>query len=229
MSKSQFCPVSKAMEILGERWTILLIRELVLGSTRFNQLQRGLRMMSPSLLTRRLSMLVDEGLVIKRKIPGQKGYEYFPSESCMELLPVIEHLSQWGMRWARGQMDDDDLDLDLLMLHLPRNLNCKKLVGRETVIRFNFDDVHTFPSWWLVVEGEEVDVCVHEPGKEVDVYMNTSLRTMTEIWMGDTSYKQAMADKKLTVVGIPLLTKNIDSWMPVSAFAGIRPALGCKR
>lgn len=224
MSHSQFCPLSKAMEILGERWTLLLVRELVFGSTRFSQLQKGLRMMSPSLLTRRLNFLVGEGLVIKKKIPGQKGYEYFPSDCCRELIPVIEQLSQWGMRWARGQMDENDYDLDLLMLHLPRHIDVKKLVGRETIIRFNFADVDVFPTWWLVVEGEEVDVCVHDPGKEVDVYLNTSLKTLTEIWMGDISYRQAISDQKLKAVGTASLTRNLENWMPVAPYAGIRPA-----
>ncbi|MBZ2169033.1 winged helix-turn-helix transcriptional regulator [Marinobacter sp. F4216] len=224
MSSSQFCPLSKAMEILGERWTLLLVRELVLGSTRFSQLQRGLRMMSPTMLTRRLNTLVEEGLVIKKKIPGQKGYEYFPSECCSELMPVIDHLSQWGMRWARGQMTEEDYDLDLLMLHLPRHIDVHKLVGRETIIRFNFDDVDAFPNWWLVVEGEEVDVCVHDPGKEVDVYLNTSLKTMIEIWMGDTTYRQAISDERFKALGASSLARNVENWMPVGPYAGIRPA-----
>ena len=161
MSYGQFCPIAKALEMLGERWTLLLVRELVMGSTRFNELQKGLRLMSPSLLAKRLKQLESDGLVVKRKIHGQKGYEYFATESCMELLPIIEEMGHWGMRWARGRLTEEDYDLDLLMLYLEKAVQPDKLVGTQTVIRFNFNDVAEFPSWWIVVEGDDKDVCVH--------------------------------------------------------------------
>ena len=224
MSYGQFCPISKAMEVLGERWTLLLVRELVMGATRFSEFQRALRQMSPSLLTKRLKQLEDEGLVVKRKIPGQKGYEYFATESCLELLPIIEQIGHWGMRWARHRLTEEDYDLDLLMLYLERSIQPDKLIGSETVIRFNFRDVEEYPSWWIVVEGESKDVCVHDPGKEVDVYFNTNLKTMCQLWMGEVSYKRAIADGKLQLLGIPALTKNVEAWMSPSLFAGVPPA-----
>ncbi len=220
----QFCPISKAMELLGEKWTLLIVRELLMGGSRFNELQRGLTHISPTLLTKRLVTLEQEGLVVRRKIPGQRGYEYFPTESCKELLPVLEGVGQWGMRWARHKLGDDDFDLELLMLYMERSVNPDKLPGRETVVRFHFVDVQDFDTWWLVVEGEDVDVCVHDPGKEVDVYFNVDLRTMCELWMGDISYRRALAEKKLQVVGPPALTRNISDWITPSIFAGIAPA-----
>ncbi len=220
----QFCPIAKAMEILGEKWTLLIVRELLMGGTRFNELQRGLSNISPSLLTKRLAFLEQEGLVFKRKIPGQRGYEYFPTESCKELLPLMEQVGNWGMRWARNNMSDDDFDLELLMLYMQRCINPEKLPGRETVIRFSFTDVNDYRDWWLVVEGGDVDVCVHDPGREVDVYLNVGLRTMCELWMGDVSYRKAISDGDLQVVGPPALTRNISSWITPSIFAGIEPA-----
>ena len=116
MNYGQFCPVSKAAEVLGEKWTLLIVRELLMGGSRFNTLQRGLSSISPTMLTKRLHELVEHGLVMKKKIPGQKGYEYFLTESGKELYPVLEQLGIWGMRWAREGMPDSDLDVELLML-----------------------------------------------------------------------------------------------------------------
>lgn len=224
MSYNQFCPIAKAMEVLGEKWTLLLVRDLIMGSTRFNEFQRGLSQISPSLLTKRLNSLEENGLIVRKRIPGQRGYEYFPTQSCMELFPVVEQIGIWGMRWAREQMGEDDYDLSLLMLYLERNLQTDKLVGRETVIRFNFTDVEEFPNWWMVVTGDDVDVCVHDPGKEVDVYFTVTLKVMCELFMGDISYKRAQAENKLKLVGIPALTRNVDSWLKPSIFADIPPA-----
>jgi len=220
----QFCPISKAMEILGEKWTLLIVRELLMGGSRFNELQRGLSHISPTLLTKRLNALEQENLVVRRKIPGQKGYEYFPTESCKELMPIMEHIGQWGMRWVRENMGEDDFDLGLLMLYLERSIQPDKLPGRETVLRFNFTDVTDNATWWIVVEEDDVDVCIHDPGKEVDVYFNVELRTMCEVWMGDVSYKAAIADGKLSLVGHTSLTRNVRSWLAPSIFEGIPPA-----
>ncbi|TDG15397.1 transcriptional regulator [Seongchinamella unica] len=220
----QFCPISKAMEILGEKWTLLIVRELLLGGTRFNELQRGLTHISPSLLTKRLASLEAEGLLVKRKIPGQRGYEYFPTESCKELMPLMEQIGNWGMRWARNNMTDDDFDLELLMLYMERSINPAKLPGRETVIRFQFEDVSEFNQWWVVVENDEVDLCVHDPGKEVDVYINVDLRTMCDLWMGMISYRQASREGSLQLLGPPALTRTISEWITPSIFAGIEPA-----
>lgn len=221
---NQFCPISKAMDVLGERWTLLIVRELLFGSTRFNELQKGLSGISPSLLTKRLNLLEQEGLIVKRRIPGQRGYEYFPSEPCEELRGVVEQLGQWGMRWARDQMSEDDFDLELLMLYLERCVQTDKLPGKETVIRFNFTDVNDYPNWWIVVTGDETDVCIHDPGKEVDVHFTCTLRTMCELWTGDRSYKKAQADGSLLLVGLPALTRRVESWLKSSHFAGIPSA-----
>ncbi len=224
MGYGQFCPIAKAMEVLGEKWTLLIIRELIMGARRFNDFQKGLSQISPTLLTKRLNFLEEQGLLVKRKIPGQKGSEYFPSESCRELLPVMEQVGKWGMRWARDQLQEDDFDLELLMTYLQRSVQPDKLIGQKTVIRFYFTDVSEYSYWWIVVEGEEVDICVHDPGHEVDVYFNVELRTMCELWMGDISYKKAIGEKKLQLLGLPALTKNVSDWLKPSGFAGIPPA-----
>ena len=224
MEYGQFCPVAKALEILGERWTILIVREMLMGGKRFNEMQRGLNQISPTILTKRLNDLTDAGIALRKKIPGQRGYEYFLTEMGKELLPVVASIGEWGMRWARGKMDDTDLDLELLMLYLQRSIVADKLPGDETVIRFKFTDISQFSDWWIVTSENDVEVCVRDPGKDVDVDFTTDLRTMIEVWMGDTAYKTAISDGRLILVGQSGLTRNVESWLAPSVFAGIAPA-----
>jgi DNA-binding MarR family transcriptional regulator len=195
-----------------------------MGGSRFNELQRGLSLISPTILSRRLDSLAEHGLVVKKKIPGQRGHEYFPTESCQALLPVIRSLGDWGMVWARSNLTEKDYDVELLMLYLKRSINPEKLPGRETVIRFNFTDIEQYPEWWLVSRGDEIDLCVKDPGKDIDVYFTTSVKTMADIWMGDNSYRRAIREGTLKVVGDKALTHNITDWMKNSIFTDLPAA-----
>jgi len=224
MEYGQFCPIAKASEIIGEKWTLLIIRELLMGARRFNEMQRGLSLISPTILTKRLDSLFDHGLVLKKKIPGQQGYEYFPTESCRELLPIIKSLGDWGMRWARDNLTESDYDVELLMLYLQRSIRSDKLVGDETVIRFKFTDIKDLSNWWLIARDKDVDVCVKDPGKDVDVYFTCPVKTMIDVWMGDLSYRKAVNSNKLKVVGPSALTRNIFTWMDVSIFSDLPSA-----
>lgn len=227
MKYGQFCPIAKTSEMVGDKWTLLIIRELMMGGSRFNELQRGLSSISPTVLTKRLAQMCDDGLILKKKIPGQKGFEYFLTEAGKELGPILESMGIWGMRWARGALgdiDENDLDLELLMLYLERSVIPENLIGRETVIKFKFTDLRSNADWWLIVKGDHVDACLQDPGKDVDLYFTTDLRTMINCWMGDISYKEAIKEKRLTVVGHSTLKKNIQSWLANAAFSGIAPA-----
>lgn len=224
MEYGQFCPISKAVEIIGEKWTVLIIRELLMGGSRFSELQRGLSLISPTILSKRLDTLVEHGLVLKKKIPGQKGYEYFPTESCQDLLPIILSLGDWGMRWARSKVTDDDYDVELLMLYLQRSIRKDKLAGKETVVQFKFTDLKEYPDWWIVIGNDETDVCTNDPGKDVDVYLTSTVKIMTDIWMGDITYKQAKKEGDMKIVGNKTLTGNITSWMANSVYADLPPA-----
>ncbi|HXK56127.1 MAG: helix-turn-helix transcriptional regulator [Gammaproteobacteria bacterium] len=224
MEYGQFCPIAKAMDLLGERWTMLILRELHMGGTRFNELQRGVPLISPTMLTKRLKELADAELIIRKKIPGQRSGEYFLTQAGKETLPLLQSVGEWGMRWARGDLRDSDLDVGLLMLYLQRSVKTEMLPGNESVIKFTFTDLTKFSSWWLLVKGANVDTCLEDPGKEVDIYLTTDLRTMVNCWMGDESYRQVIADKRMTLVGPPALTRNVQSWIADSIFAGIPPA-----
>ena len=224
MEYGQFCPIAKASEILGEKWTILIIRELLMGGTRFNELQRGLSLISPTILTRRLESLIDHGLILKKRIPGQRSFQYLPTESCLELLPVIRSLADWGMCWARSNLREMDYDVELLMLYLKRSIIPKKLTGNETVIHFHFTDIKNLSHWWILVQHDEIDLCVNDPGKEVDVWFTASVKTMVDIWMGDTTYRQSVKNGSLKLVGNKTLTKTVTDWMRNSEYADMPAA-----
>jgi DNA-binding HxlR family transcriptional regulator len=218
MNYNQFCPIAKATEILGERWTILILRELLMGARRFNTLQRGLGDISPALLTSRLKSLEEQGMVIKRRIPGQKGYEYFPTAACEAMLPVLFALGEWGMIWARHTLLDEDFDVELLMLYLERSIDVEKIKGLETIIKFRFSDLADQRDWWIIVNPDRAEVCIKDPGKDVDVYFNCTVRTLSEVWMGDRSYRDAIKSGELKIEGDVYLTRNVSTWLRSSVF-----------
>lgn len=219
MQYGQFCPIAKATEILGEKWTILIVRELIMGATRFNEIQRGLGLISPALLTSRLKSLEEHGLVIKRRISGQKGFEYFPTKACEELMPVLVTMGEWGLCWARHNLSDDDYDAEFLMFYLERSIDPSHLPGNETVIRFEFTDFETQKHWWIVVTENRVDLCIKDPGKDVDIYFSSSVRCLADVWMGERTYKEALKSNDLKIVGPPSLTRNVTDWLTPSIFS----------
>ena len=218
MQYGQFCPIAKATAILGEKWTILIIREILMGARRFSELQRGLGDISPALLTSRLKSLEGQGMVARKKIAGQKGYEYYPTEACEALLPVLLSLGEWGLCWARHTVLDADFDVEFLMFYLERSIDPSKLIGDESVIRFQFTDLVEQKDWWLLVRNDTVDLCLKDPGKDVDVYFTCTVRTMHDVWMGDRTYRDAIKSGDLYVQGDPALTRNIRSWLRPSVF-----------
>lgn len=219
MNYNQFCPIAKAAEILGERWNILILREVLMGGRRFNILQRGLGDISPALLTKRLKQLEEQNMVIRRRIPGQKGYEYFPTEACEALLPVLISLGEWGVIWAKNTVLDQDFDVEFLMLYLERSIDRDKIKGIQTVIKFRFSDLTEQRDWWLVVNPERAEVCLKDPGKDIDVYFNCAVATMSDIWTGERTYRDAIKAGDLKIEGDPSLTRNVSAWLRPSVFA----------
>lgn len=219
---SQFCPVAKTAEVLGEKWTLLIVRELVLGATRFSQIQRAIPRISPTVLNKRLAELQTHGVIMRKRIPEQKGFEYQLTECGRELFPLILQMAQWGMRWARRTMSDDELDVELLMADIQRRVDPGRLPGGRTVLKFNYTDQHKFAEWWVKISDGKVELCLDDPGNEVDVYFTTDLRTMTEVWMGDLPLKQARADGRLKIIGSSTLLRNLHSWFPLHLYAGIQ-------
>ncbi len=215
----QFCPVSMASEILCSRWTTLVVRELLCGSTRFNDLRRGLPKMSPALLSKRLKQLQQAGVVtVSRK--GSGSVEYGLSEAGEELQPLIMGLGQWAQRWMESRLTLKNLDPSLLMWDMRRSLNVKALPERRCTIQFLYVELPpSQKSWWLVVEGGVVDLCNFDPGHELDLLVKSSLRTMTAIWMGLTTIKKEADNGQMQVEGDLSLARSMQSWLGLSAFA----------
>jgi DNA-binding HxlR family transcriptional regulator len=223
-SYNQFCPVAMAAEILGARWTLVLLRELVVGSTRFNDLRRGVPRMSPALLSKRLKDLETAGIVTRSPVVGEPGvFEYQLTEAGRELKPVIEAIGCWGQRWIDIEASLEKLDPNLLMWDMRRNIDPKPMPQCRNTIQVIFTDLpQTRRNWWLVVQpGQEVDLCSVDPGFDVDLYLSTDLRTMTEIWMGHTAIAGAKEQGKLLITGSRQLETDLSSWMCLSPFARV--------
>lgn len=213
----QFCPVAKAAEVVAERWTPLVLRELFCGSTRFNQLRRGLPLMSQSLLSRRLRTLEQAGVITRSKRKETASFEYRLTEAGQELWPVIEQLGVWGKRWLRARIQQGDLDAGLLMWDIHRNLVCDPWPRPRIVVRFQFTGAERGQQrWWLLLERGEVQLCLLDPGFDVDLSVRTSLRTLTEIWLGDLDLSRALAGGALQLDGPRELTRAFPTWLRFS-------------
>jgi len=221
----QFCPIAKACEALGERWTLLLIRELLCGSRRYNDFKRGLPLISPTVLSQRLNALQERGLVERKRSRDQRSWEYHLTLAGRELEPIVMGLGNWGARWVRSQMSRDDLSVELLMWDMRRTINTSALPQGRTVLRFEFTDLKKkYKNWWMIAEDGDIDLCVDDPGYDADVTFVCDLKTMTEIWVGDISLSKAKACGKLHISGLSRLTRSISKWLAFSAFAGIKNA-----
>lgn len=216
----QFCPLAMAAEILCTRWTMVLMRELIAGSTRFNDLRRGVPKMSPTLLSLRLKELELAGIVQRREVKSERGvYEYALTEAGQDLRHLVAAMGTWGQRWIESQLSLKNLDPSLLMWDMRRNLNPEPLPAKRVVIEFIYPDLpSTKRKWWLVVEpGGDVDLCWSDPGFDIDLHITTDLRTMTMIWMGLTTVERER--KVITMIGDRKIANTMQTWLGLSPFA----------
>ncbi len=216
----QFCPLAMAAEVLCTRWTMVLMRELIAGSTRFNDIRRGVPKMSPTLLSQRLKDLEEAGIVERKPIPTERGvFEYTLSEAGRDLRDVVIAMGIWGQKWVESSLSLKNLDPSLLMWDMRRNLNPNPLPKCRTVIQFVYQDLpSTKRDWWLVIEPDgEVDLCWADPGFDIDLYVSTDLRTMTAIWMGVTDV--SAEQEKFEFSGSCEIASTIQTWLGLSPFA----------
>jgi DNA-binding HxlR family transcriptional regulator len=217
----QFCPVAMASEVLTERWTPLVIRELLSGSTRFNDLRRGVPLMSPSLLSKRLKTLERVGVIERSKGQGQV-VEYRVTPAGEELRPIIEQMGAWGQRWARGDVKARHMDASLLMWDIHRNVYVEKLPAPRVVVHFHLRGSSDKKSrFWLVLEQENVDMCLADPGYDVDVFVESHVRTMVDYWMGGIEFADAIRSGDLRVDGPRPLVRALPTWFKRSAMATV--------
>lgn len=220
----QFCPVAMAADILCTRWTVVLLREMVAGSTRFNDLRRGVPRMSPALLSKRLKDLETAGIVTRSPVAGELDlYEYRLSQSGKDLAPIIEAVGVWGQKWIETEASLANLDPNLLMWDMRRNIDPAPMPRRRSTIQVILKDLpEARRKWWLVVEPDkEVDLCSVDPGFDVDLFLSTDLRTMTEIWMGYVTVARAKEQRRLVLTGDRQLEAAVGNWLKLSPFAKI--------
>jgi DNA-binding HxlR family transcriptional regulator len=215
----QFCPVAKALELLDERWTLLVVRELIMGSTRFNELRRGNPRMSPTLLSRRLHQLTRAGVVERRSSPD--GTRYVLTAAGRELEPVVRALGVWGTRWV-PELAPDDLDPKLLLWDVHRNVVREVLPAGRTVVQFRFPDLPPRSgTWWLVMTPDDVEVCDVDPGFEADLRVTTTLGSLTDVWRGERGWSESLRTGRLAVEGPEALRRALPDWFALSAFAAV--------
>lgn len=208
----QFCPVAKAMELLDERWTMLVIRELLCGSRHFNALRRGVPRMSPSLLSARLRTLARAGVVERYEDGKQVVYQLTPAGE--QLRPIVEALGQWGLRWV-PELGDQDYDPHLLMWDLHRNVDRTAVPPGRTVLLFTFPEVPAEErNWWVVIDADGVDLCRFDPGHPVTATVESDLRTLTRIWRGELTWPVAQRSGALHVHGPTYVARNLPRWLP---------------
>jgi DNA-binding HxlR family transcriptional regulator len=221
-SYQQFCPVAMAAEILCTRWTIILLREMFAGSTRFNELRRGVPRMSPALLSQRLKELGSAGIVSRARSVADRGvFEYRLTESGRELGPLVEGFGIWGQRRIQSKLSLQHLDVDLLMWDMRRSLNTTPMPARRSVVEFVYPQLPaTKRRWWLIVDPESgTDLCKIDPGFDVDLYVSVDLRTMTAIWMGLDTVRAAIAHQRMILTGSRQLAASMQTWLGLSPFA----------
>lgn len=221
-SYKQFCPVAMAAEVLCTRWTMVVLRELLAGTTRFNDLRRGAPRMSPALLSQRLKDLESAGIVRRVRAAKEPGvYEYHLTAAGRDLESVVMGFGAWGQRWIKSELSLEQLDAQLLMWDMRRNLNPDPMPERRSVIHFQYpEQPPTQRTWWLLVEPETgADLCSIDPGFDVDLYVSSDLRTMTAIWMGLDTVRGALGARRLQLTGDRKLAASMQTWLGLSPFA----------
>lgn len=213
----QFCPVAKAAEILDERWTMLVVRELVAGSSSFSDIHRGVPRMSRTLLSRRLKVLAREGLVHREVTPD--GPRYLLTDAGRELTDVINAVGRWGIRWM-SSLGEGDLDPALLIWDMHRRVDTSRVPATRTVVKITFNDApRELREWWLVITPDEVDVCDSDPGYGTDLRLTCRVGVLTRVWRGDLRWDDALSGGRLTLTGPTPLQRSAGSWFRLSPFA----------
>lgn len=212
------CPISKAASVLCERWTLQIIREMLLGATRFSEFQKYLPKMSPTLLNSRLKNLEKQGIILRKRTPEKKGYEYRLTPAGQALQPVLMEFGKWGMNWAFASMDEKELNASAIVRDFAVALDTNQLPSGDTNIQFNISAEEELKKFILVRNGC-AQVCDENIGNEVDVYLTSTLSTLGNIWYGKLPIATALDTGQLKVVGASYLTSTISKWLHVSQFS----------
>lgn len=214
MEYGQFCPVAQALEIFGERWTLLVIRELMLGSSRFSELQKGVPLMSRSVLAQRLKSLCEAGVV--KRVDG----EYFLTTAGQELGPIVLECGKWGVRWANRKLENADIDVGLLMWDVRRRIDLSAIPPEPVLVQMEFRSAQRgMGRFFLHFKVSDVELCLTNPGVAVDMRLSTTPKAMAEVWMGEVPWDMAVRTGAIRLEGPNKLVRNFGRWLKMSTFA----------
>jgi DNA-binding HxlR family transcriptional regulator len=228
-SYGQFCPVAKAAEVFCQRWNALIIRDLSWGSSTYSELKRGVPMMSPALLTKRLRDLEREGVIERRSKKSSRGFTYHLTEAGLEFAPIIDAMGAWGRRWTRRELEDDEIDMDLLLWGLESSARFDAFGRVPTVIQIDFaDQPANKQRWWFLNDDGRCQLCVDYPGYEVDVFLSGKTEDFIHVYLGDISLNSALNNELLEAIGNASDIKKLEAWLnpgPLSKVASMREAI----
>jgi DNA-binding HxlR family transcriptional regulator len=208
-----FCPLAKATELVAERWTPLVVQELRSGGSRFNDIRRGIPLISRTLLSQRLKELERVGLV-ERRGSGERASGWHLTEAGMALGPMLDLLSEWGLKYAQNPLEEGDLDVTVLVWNIHKRVDPSAFPDGRTTVQFEFTDVAQGKKlWWLVNAGGTVDLCPFDPGFPIDLYVTTDIRTMISIWFGRVTWDAGIRAGTVEVIGSRRLKERMRQWL----------------
>ena len=224
-SYGQFCPVAKAAQVFCERWTALIIRDLGKGAKRFSELRRGVPLMSSSMLSRRLQELEAEGIIERRRSDNDRGWTHRLTPAGLEFVPIVEALGVWGQRWTRRKLSEGEINFRLLLWEMECNVRPEALGHDRTVVQLDFIDQPAHRRrFWFVNNAGKAELCVKDPGGEVDIYLSVKLEDLIHVWRGDILLASALKTGRLEVSAPKRLKQALPAWMALHPLAGVRPA-----
>lgn len=216
----QYCPMARAVELLGDRWTLLIVRDLFCGAEHFNQLERGLPGISRALLSERLRRLEKYGILTRQPAPTGRKSAYRLTQAGLDLFPIIESLTHWGARWAFGEPRPDELK-PLLLIGWMRGRVCREnLPARRVVVEFRFPETRP-RDYWMVLTPDDVSICLTHPGFEVDLYVTADLASLYKVWAGRMPFSTALANDQIRMHASPEYARAFPTWFALSPIAGI--------
>jgi DNA-binding HxlR family transcriptional regulator len=213
----QYCPVSFAAELVGDRWNLLIMREMLGGATRFNEIERCLPKISRSLLAQRLRLLARHGLIEATPVAGGRGNKYRITKAGEEVEPILVAMGNWAVRWVVGDPRPEELDPGVLMWWLHRRVNFSELPEGRTVVRFDIV-AKSRDVFWLVLQRDEASVCVKDPGFAIDLLVVADSMAFHRVFAGRITLEHAVKDEMITISGKPALVRRFGSWFRWSRF-----------
>jgi DNA-binding HxlR family transcriptional regulator len=204
-----------AAELLATRWTLVVLGEMLSGSTRFNEIRRGVPRMSSALLAKRLRELAQAGILVRA------GGEYLLTASGRDLAPIVRGFGRWALRWVDTDCSLANLDARLLMWNMRRNLQPNPMPARRVVVEFHYPELPAAEAhyWLIVAPGAAVDLCSLDPGGEIDLLVTADLRAMTAAWMGMSTFEAELRAKRIALDGDPGLSAGFTQWIGRSGLA----------